>query len=245
MMMRKTRVVKSDSGPRVRAGKSRRRLRRSVRILTACVAFLIAGPVGLVLPWRWIDPPSTSFIEQARAEGREIHHEWVGWAAISPHLPIAVVAAEDQNFPHHNGFDLESIRSAVQERHRRRGASTISQQVAKNLYLWPGRSWVRKGLEAYLTVLVEALWPKRRILEVYLNVAEFGPGVFGVGAAAKLYFAKPASRLSAREAALLAAVLPSPKRMSANRPSQYVEKRVAWILRQAEQLGGPSYLDRR
>lgn len=168
---------------------------------------------------------------------------WVDWNEISPQLAIAVVAAEDQNFPHHSGFDFGSIRAAVRERQRRRrGASTISQQVAKNLFLWPGRSWVRKGLEACLTLYIEVLWPKRRILEVYLNIAELGPGIFGAEAAARSFFDRPASRLSARQAALLAAVLPSPRRMSATQPSAYVRRRVEWIERQVEQLGGVGYL---
>ena len=200
-------------------------------------------PMLIVLPWRWLDPATTSFIEGARAAGQEIRQVWVEWDDMSPYPPIAVVAAEDQNFPHHRGFDLESIRSVLEESGGRgRGASTISQQVAKNLYLWPGRSWVRKGLEAYLTMLIEMLWPKRRILEVYLNVAEFGLGIYGVSAASEVFFGQPASRLSAREAALLAAVLPNPRRMSAGSPSDYVEERVEWILRQIEQLGGSSYL---
>ena len=169
---------------------------------------------------------------------------WVDWDQISPNLPISVIASEDQRFPSHHGFDLESIEKALRERQERvRGASTISQQVAKNLYLWPGRSWIRKGLEAYLTVFIELLWPKRRILEVYLNIAQFGQEVFGVGTAAPVFFGRPASELSPRQAALMAAVLPSPRRMSVARPSPYVEKRVAWILEQVEQLGGAGYLD--
>ena len=154
-----------------------------------------------------------------------------------------MVAAEDQGFPTHQGFDIESIQKAVEERDKRvRGASTISQQVAKNMFLWPDRSWVRKGLEAYLTHFVEALWPKQRILEIYLNLAQFGPATFGVGAASVEFFGKPASELSAKDSALLAAVLPSPSRMSVRKPSPYVQERVAWILRQVEQLGGPAYL---
>lgn len=197
----------------------------------------------IVLPWRWLDPATTSFIEIARAGEQEIRQQWVEWDEMSPYLPIAVVAGEDQNFPHHRGFDLESIRTVLAESGGRgRGASTISQQVAKNLYLWPGRSWARKGLEAYLTALIETLWPKRRILEVYLNVAEFGPGIYGVGAASEAFFGKTAAKLSPREAALLAVVLPSPKRMSPVKPSSYVQERVEWTLQQMEQLGGPSYL---
>lgn len=211
--------------------------------LALVLGFAVLVPTLIVLPWRWLDPVTTSFIEADRASGLEISQQWLEWDDISPYLPIAVVASEDQNFPHHRGFDLESIRSVLEESGGRgRGASTISQQVAKNLYLWPGRSWVRKGLEAYLTALIETLWPKRRVLEVYLNIAEFGPGIYGVGAASEIFFGKPAASLSAHEAALLAVVLPSPKRMSAAKPSAYVERRVAWTLRQMEQLGGSSYL---
>lgn len=205
---------------------------------------LIGLPLLIVLPWRWLEPPESAFMMRARSEGMEIQHHWVEWSAISPYLPIAVVAAEDQKFPEHRGFDAESIRSALEEEGAKgRGASTISQQVVKNLFLWPGRSWVRKGLEACLTVFLETLWPKQRILEVYLNIAELGPGIFGAEAAARGFFGKPASDLTAREAALLAAVLPSPKRMSPASPSPYVEERVDWILRQIEQLGGPAYLE--
>jgi monofunctional biosynthetic peptidoglycan transglycosylase len=162
---------------------------------------------------------------------------------ISPNLPIAVVAAEDQKFPHHHGFDFQSLSEALQEdRRQRRGASTITQQLAKNLYLWPGRNLLRKALEAYFTVIVEVTWPKRRILEVYLNVVEFGPRVYGVNAASQLFFSKHPSRITSHEAALLAAVLPSPKRMSAHRPSEYVRKRSFEIEASARALGGPGYL---
>lgn len=212
----------------------------------AIVGGLLFGvlPTALVLPWRWLDPPTSAFISRAKSEGFAVQQEWVDWPEISPYLPIAVVAAEDQRFPYHSGFDIESIRSALGERQQRqRGASTISQQVAKNLFLWPGHSWLRKGLEAYLTVFVEMLWPKRRILEVYLNVAEFGPGIFGVEAAATAFFGRHAKNVTLRQAATLAAVLPSPKRMSPAEPSRHVRQRVTWILRQVEQLGGPAYLE--
>ena len=164
---------------------------------------------------------------------------------ISLAVPIAVVAAEDQKFPHHHGFDFQSLSDALREdRRHRRGASTISQQLAKNLYLWPGRSLLRKALEAYFTVLIELTWPKRRILEVYLNVVEFGPKVYGIDAASRLFFGKPPNGITSREAALLAAVLPSPKRMSALRPSKYVRKRAAEIEAAVRDLGGPGYLAR-
>lgn len=214
------------------------------RAFGTAVVLAFGLPVLIVLPWRWLEPPDSAFMMRARAEGTAIDQQWVSWESISPHLPIAVVAAEDQKFPVHSGFDTESIRSALEEEGSKgRGASTISQQVVKNLFLWPGRSLTRKGIEAYLTLFLELLWPKQRILEVYLNVAEFGPGVFGAEAAAQTFFGKPASRLSARESALMATVLPSPKRMSPGRPSRYVEARADWIRRQVEQLGGSSYLE--
>ena len=228
-----------------RRKKSRRGLvARSVWNAVRAIALLTTLSVLAVLPWRWIAPPTTAFVVQARAAGSKASINWVDWDRISPHLPIAVVASEDQNFPNHHGFDLESIEKAVTERDQRlRGASTVSQQVAKNLYLWPARSWFRKGLEAYLTLFIELLWPKQRILEVYLNIAQFGPEVFGVGSAAPIFFDQAPADLTPRQSALLAAVLPSPRRMSVTKPSPYVDKRVAWILKQVQQLGGPSYLD--
>jgi monofunctional biosynthetic peptidoglycan transglycosylase len=202
----------------------------------------------LVLPWRWIPPPTSAFVLRERfglcgARPQRVARQWVPLAQISPELAIAVVAAEDQKFPEHHGFDFDAISRAAQEqRNRARGASTITQQLAKNLYLWPGRSMARKGLEAYLTVLIETFWPKRRILEVYLNVAEFGPGIFGAEAASRRFFGKPARALTLREAVLLAAVLPSPKRMSPARPSPYVLGRAEQIERAVHALGGSSYL---
>ena len=220
--------------------------RRFGRLLlgTAALAGLLG--VALVLPWRWIAPPTTAFIARAhvdRAGAAAVHYRWRSWDEISPHLAIAVVAAEDQKFPSHHGFDFESISKAVRDRFSRpRGASTISQQVAKNLFLWRERSFLRKGLEAYLTALIEGLWPKRRILEVYLNVAEFGPGVFGAGAASEVFFGRRAAALTPEDAALLAAVLPSPGRMSPSRPSAYVRKRAIEIQEAVRKLGGTRYL---
>ena len=200
----------------------------------------------LVLPWRWIRPPTTAFmLREQIVEGRPILQHWMPLRQISPQLAIAVVAAEDQRFPQHAGFDFEAIEKAMGERRRNpRGASTISQQVAKNLFLWPGRSFVRKGLEAWLTLFIEGLWPKRRILEVYLNVAEFGPGIFGADAASATYFRKPPRNLSLYESALLAAALPSPKRSSPARPSAYLRGRAAEIEAAARRLGGSGYLAR-
>jgi monofunctional biosynthetic peptidoglycan transglycosylase len=219
-------------------------IRRTLRLLAWTLAAWIVLSVGSVLTLRWVDPPTSAFMIRERMAA-PIRYRWVDDANISPHLKVAVIAAEDQNFPAHHGFDLKSINEALEERQRGRrvrGASTISQQVAKNLFLWPQQSWLRKGLEAYFTVLVETLWPKRRILEVYLNIAEFGRGVFGVGAAADVYFHKRSARLNVDDAALLAAVLPSPKRMRVNAPSTYVRSRQQWILEQMRGLGGTALL---
>ena len=178
--------------------------------------------------------------------GYVAHSDWVSMDEISPWMGLAVIAAEDQKFPDHWGFDVTAIEKALAHNERNenriRGASTLSQQTAKNLFLWDGRSWVRKGLEAGLTLGMETVWSKKRILTVYLNIAEFGDGVCGVDAAAQRYFHKPASRLSLSEAALLAAVLPNPLRFKANAPSGYVRNRQAWIMRQMRQLGGESFM---
>ncbi len=172
------------------------------------------------------------------------HSDWTSMDDISPWMPLAVMASEDQKFPTHWGFDVQAIKSVLdnEEGGRIRGASTLSQQTAKNVFLWDGRSWVRKGLEAGLTVGIETVWTKRRILTVYLNVAEFGDGVFGVEEASQRYFHKPASRLTMSEAALLAAVLPNPIRFKADAPSGYIRQRQQWILRQMRQLGGEGFL---
>lgn len=173
------------------------------------------------------------------------HSDWVAMDKISPWMPLAVMAAEDQTFPSHWGFDVAAIQKVLEksgEGGRIRGASTLSQQTAKNLLLWDGRSWLRKGLEAGLTAGIELVWSKRRILTVYLNIAEFGDGIFGVEAASQHYFHKPASRLTQSESALLAAVLPNPIRYKVNAPTGYVQARQQWILRQMRQLGGERFL---
>ena len=230
----------------------RRRVRRLISLFLLSIALLVGGSAGAVLAWRWIDPVTTSFILQRKAaeliaggNARDVEHTWVAWDAISPQAGIAVIASEDQRFAEHWGFDLDSIRDAIEERRsggRLRGASTITQQVAKNLFLWSGGGWVRKGLEAYVTVLIEMFWSKQRILEVYLNVAQFGDRTFGVGAASRRFFAKRPSALNAREAALLAAVLPNPVRMRVDDPSPYVQSRARWILGQMRRFGGADRL---
>jgi monofunctional biosynthetic peptidoglycan transglycosylase len=227
-------------------------LARFGRALLIGIAAWMAITVTAVVAMRWIDPPTTAFMLQdrvaalvTREQGYEFRHEWRDYDQISRNMPLAVVAAEDQQFPLHHGFDFKQIDKALKDRERGRrvrGASTISQQVAKNLFLWPGQSWFRKGLEAGITVLIELAWPKQRILEVYLNVAEFGRGTWGVQAASQRYFHKDASRLNRAEAALLAAVLPAPRRYRVDQPGPYVRKRQAWIQRQMASLGGPAYL---
>lgn len=174
------------------------------------------------------------------------HSDWVSMDEMTPWMGLAVIAAEDQKFPEHWGFDVSAIEKALAHNERNenriRGASTLSQQTAKNLFLWDGRSWLRKGLEAGLTVGIETVWSKKRILTLYLNIAEFGEGVFGVEAASQRYFHKPASKLTMSEAALLAAVLPNPIKFRADAPSGYVRSRQAWILRQMRQLGGEGFM---
>jgi monofunctional glycosyltransferase len=228
-------------------------LRRLLRAVVGLAALCVAASILSVLLLRWINPPFTAFMAEAqvaawmsRDSTYVFRHSWVDLDRISPNLPLAVVASEDQKFPEHWGFDVAAIEKAYalnQHNHKVRGASTISQQVAKNLFLWSGRSYFRKGLEAYFTVLIEGLWPKRRILEIYLNVAEFGYGTYGAEAAAQRFFHKPASRLTRGDAAVLAAVLPNPQHYSAAAPSRYVQQRREWILGQMQALGGPEMLD--
>lgn len=220
--------------------------------LALAVLAWAAVTVASVVAMRWIDPPVTAFMLRDRAvalfsaeQGYEFRHDWRDWNQISRYAALAVVASEDQRFLQHGGFDFKQIDKALADRERGRrvrGASTISQQVAKNVFLWSGQSWFRKGLEAGITVLIELAWPKQRILEVYLNVAEFGRGTWGVQAASRRYFRKDAAKLTRAESALLAAVLPSPRRFRADAPSAYVRNRQAWIERQMAALGGKSYL---
>lgn len=170
----------------------------------------------------------------------DVRYDWVSLDKISSHMQLAVIAAEDQHFPNHYGFDWKAIETALkhnQKSNRIRGGSTISQQTAKNLYLWHGQSWIRKGIEIPVTLTLETLWSKKRILEVYLNIAEFGEGIFGVEAASQYYFKKAAKNLTQAEAALLAAVLPNPIIYQVNKPSRYVKRKQTWIMRQMNALG--------
>jgi monofunctional biosynthetic peptidoglycan transglycosylase len=215
------------------------------------VAGLLATVVPIALLRVWA-PPTTAFMWQSHrsdpATGRactHIDYQWVPWRELAPKLPWAVLVAEDQRFLAHRGFDVKAIADALDARRsggRLRGASTVSQQVAKNLFLWPGRSALRKGLEAWLTVWIELLWPKRRIIEMHLNIAQFGPCVFGGEAASQRYFGRPVALITARQAALLAAVLPSPGKMRANDPGPYTVERAQRILALMHLPDGPSYL---
>jgi monofunctional biosynthetic peptidoglycan transglycosylase len=236
-----------------RAGRrSAGRVRKLLRRLGLALLVLGAVTVLQVAVLRFVDPPFSAFMAARQFEawgagdtGFRVAYDWRDFDAVSPHVPVAVIAAEDQRFAEHHGFDLvaiEQARKAHARGGRLRGASTISQQVAKNLFLWNGRSWVRKGIEAWYTLLIEGLWPKQRILEVYVNVAEFGDGVYGAQAAARTWFGKDADGLAEWEAARLAAVLPSPRRYSVPRPGPYVARRTSAIQRQMRQIGGTGYL---
>lgn len=189
---------------------------------------------------RWIDPPVTVTQLASVIQGYGLKRDYVRYDEMSPNAALAVIASEDQLFPDHNGFDLKSIKKAItynaRKPNRIRGGSTISQQVAKNVFLWQGRSWIRKGLEAYFTFMIELVWGKKRILEMYLNVAEMGKGVFGIEAAARKCFNKPARNLTKAEAAMIAASLPNPKKYSVKPISRYVSKRYPWVLQQMNYL---------
>jgi monofunctional biosynthetic peptidoglycan transglycosylase len=227
-------------------------LKKLPKIILKISLWFIFLSILLVLLLKWINPPTSSIMTQRKIEAlvlwndrQMIAYEWFSYDDISKQVAIAVIAAEDQNFPFHFGFDFEQIEKALEqhERGRRlRGASTITQQVAKNLFLWEGRSFIRKGLEAYFTVLIELLWSKERILEVYLNIIEMGDMIFGVGAASQIYFKKHPAKLTRSQAALIAATIPNPKRFSARNPSGYIFRRQSWILGQMSSLGGTSYL---
>ena len=217
-------------------------LRKIRRFLFLVLAGFLILSLGSVLLYRVVPPPATPLMVIRLFEGEGIAKRWRSYDEISPHLIRAVMASEDSRFCEHYGFDWDAIESALAENLQGgplRGASTITMQTAKNLFLWPARSYVRKGFEAYFTVLLELLWTKRRILETYLNVVEWGPGIYGAEAAARAHFGKSADALSRREAALLAAVLPSPRRWSAGRPTGYVASRAATIQARMRLLPAP------
>lgn len=218
-------------------------------ICTSIATFLLVA----ILLFRWVAPPTTSFMLQRQFEARqnnqpiELQYDWQNWEVIAPEIKMAAITSEDQRFTKHWGIDLNSIQKAINEYERGedlRGASTITQQVAKNLFLWSGQSYLRKGVEANLALLIELLWSKKRILEVYLNIVEFGDGIYGVQAAAERYFSTTAADLSAWQSAMMVTALPAPKRYNLANPSQYMLERRSWILQYMHLLGNKQYLDK-
>lgn len=214
-----------------------------LRILKKIFIFLLISHLSYIVLIRFVDPPITITQITSIIEGNGFKRTHISLDQMSMASKLAVIASEDQLFPDHNGFDLKGIKKALAFNKKKkgkkiRGASTISQQVAKNVFLWQGRSWFRKGLEVYFTFMIELVWSKKRILEVYLNEAEMGKGIFGIEAAAKKYFKKPASRLTRTEAAMIAASLPNPVRYTVKPVSTYVSRKYPWVLRQMNNLDG-------
>jgi monofunctional glycosyltransferase len=215
------------------------------------VLWFFALSIGLTILYRFVPVPITPLmvirlVEQASDEKKEmkLYKDWVPMSQISKHASQAVFASEDQKFLDHNGFDIEAMEKAWEgnkKGKRIKGASTITQQTVKNVFLWPARSYVRKALEAYFTVLVEFIWPKERIMEVYLNVIEMGEGIYGIEAAAQTYYNKPAAKLNKSQAAMIAAVLPNPRRWTPARPTPYIVGRQGWIMRQMNNLAPLNY----
>lgn len=218
--------------------------RRLKKILL--IIFLVQ--LGYIIVLKWINPPFTITQLSDLVSGYGLKRDYVDFDDMAPSIRLAVMASEDQLFPDHNGFDIASIKKVLSSDNKKskriRGASTISQQVAKNVFLWQGRSWLRKGLEVYYTFMIELLWSKQRILEMYLNVAEMGKGIYGVEAAAQSYFKKPARKLTRTEAAMIAACLPNPKKYSVKPPSKYINRRYPWIINQMNNLEGDEDIDR-
>jgi len=214
-----------------------------LRIIKKIFLFLLISHLAYILLIRFVDPPITVNQITSIIEGNGFKRTHLSLDEMSTAAKLAVVASEDQLFPDHNGFDIKGIERALAFNKKKkgkkiRGASTISQQVAKNVFLWQGRSWFRKGLEVYFTFMIELVWSKQRILEVYLNEAEMGKGIFGIEAAAKKYFKKPAKRLTRTEAAMIAASLPNPVRYTVKPASTYVSRKYPWVLRQMNNLDG-------
>jgi monofunctional glycosyltransferase len=225
-------------------------LNRPFGILLKFILYVFVVTIAWVIIYRFVNPPITPLMLiryfESSGKNKSINKKWKDYEHFSENIALAIVAAEDQNFFEHHGFDIEAIEKALHNNKRVkriRGASTISQQVAKNVFLWPSRTWLRKGLEAYFTFLVETIWDKKRILEVYMNVAEMGDGIYGAEAAAQVYFKKPAVSLNKKEAALIAAALPDPRIMSPAKPSEYLYKRQQWIIEQMSNLSSIKFLN--
>lgn len=227
-----------------------KRARFYIYLIVSCLLLALLLLVLSVVSLKWINPPATAFTlrydwKNTATEQYSLREWWVPANELPLHLKWAVVASEDQLFWDHNGFDIESIKEAWEQRQtgeRTRGASTITQQVAKNLFLSPAQSFLRKGIEAGITILIELFWSKERILEIYLNIAEFGPGIYGVGLAAEEFWGINANSLTPDMSARLAAVLPNPSRMRVEPPTPFTQERSRWILRQMTNLSGISYI---
>lgn len=213
-------------------------LKKAWQKIKKIVIILFIAQLAYVILLKWMNPPITVTQLSNWVQGNGLKRDYVGWNDISNHMKLAVMASEDQLFLEHNGFDWKSIEKALKDKKRKRvrGASTISQQVAKNVFLWNGRSWIRKGLEVYFTFMIETIWGKKRILEVYLNVAEMGKGVFGVEAAARHNFKKSAKKLTRSEAAKIAACLPNPKKYTIKPMSSAIKRRSPWVEKQMQNL---------
>ena len=212
-------------------------LKKAWRKIRRIIIVILALHLVYLIALKWVNPPITVVQLTDWINGYGLKRDYVSWDEISPNMKLAVIASEDQLFPEHNGFDWKSIEKAIKDRNSKkkkkvRGASTISQQVAKNVFLWNGRSWIRKGLEVYFTFMIELIWGKERILEVYLNVAEMGPGIFGVEAASQHYFKKPARKLTQTEAAKIASSLPNPKKYTIKPLSSAIKRRYPWVEQQ-------------
>ncbi|WP_459210118.1 monofunctional biosynthetic peptidoglycan transglycosylase [Aquimarina rhabdastrellae] len=222
--------------------KRKKQLHKISKLIGKCIAWFIAITFLWVLVYKWAPIPYTPLmgIRSLQGKAKVFKHDWVPIEKISPYLQLAVICSEDQKFLSHNGFDLQAIEKAIesnQKSRRIKGGSTISQQTAKNVFLWPHRSWIRKGFEVYFTFLIETLWSKERILEVYLNSIEMGSGVYGAQAASKYWFKKPANRLTRYEAAAIAAILPNPRKYRARPASNYIQRRKEWIVKQMRLYG--------
>jgi len=214
-------------------------LKRSWKFLKRLFIILFILQLLYLLLLKWVDPPITMTQLGSLFSGYGLKRDYVDYKEMSPYAKLAVIASEDQLFPDHNGFDFKSIEKAMKHNRKSKslhGASTLSQQVAKNVFLWQGRSWIRKGMEVYLTLMIELLWSKKRILEMYLNTSEMGKGIFGIQSAAKNYFGKNAKQLTRSEAACIAAALPNPKVYSVKPMSRYVSGRCGWIMHQMNNL---------
>jgi monofunctional biosynthetic peptidoglycan transglycosylase len=222
-------------------------MQRAWRILKKVLLWLFILQFVYIIFCKWINPPITLTQTASLLQGYGLHRDYISFEEMSPNIKLAVMASEDQLFPDHNGFDIKAIKMAMKynKKHttKLRGASTISQQVAKNVFLWQGRSMFRKGLEVYFTFMIEKAWSKKRILEMYLNVAEMGKGIFGVQAASKAYFNKDAKNLTRAEAAMIAATLPNPKLYTIKPQSRYVANRYNEILRQMNNLEGDTDIE--